>query len=273
MITGKILGNTYVRNSKAAEVSGYVPDMSADIFYEVLRLTDGQVLFLHDHLLRLQASISGSGIAYPGDSMIIENLALLVRENPFQNGNIRISLQGSGRKETDLHCYFVPYIYPDPQMYREGVSLHIYPHVRPNPGIKKWDDQFRKAVSAYLLTHEVYEVVLKNPQNQITEGSRSNIFFIDTRDYLITPPSRDVLRGITRKYVLEIASLEGLQILEKRMDLEALDNMDAVFISGTSPKVLPVKQIDEHSYGVDHPVLRMLMEKFEILVRQNLTRL
>jgi branched-chain amino acid aminotransferase len=273
MITGKILGNTYVRNNKAADVSGYLPDMSADIFYEVLRLMDGKILFLHDHLERLQASISGSGIAYPGNSMIIENLALLVRENPFQKGNIRISLQGSGGRDTDLQCYFIPYFYPDPDMYDKGVSLHIYPHVRPNPGIKKWDDQFRKAVSAYMLTHKVYEVVLKNPQNQITEGSRSNIFFIDGEDRLITPPSSDVLRGITRKYVLEIASMEGLQILEKRMAVEALKDMDAVFISGTSPKVLPVNQIDEYSYCADHRVLRMLMEKFEVLVQKNLTRL
>ena len=223
MITGKILGNKYVINGNAADVSGFMPDMSADIYYEVVRLIDGKVLFLPDHLERLQLSLSGSGIDYPGKLRIIENLALLVNENSFTKGNIRISLQRSNGSEAVLHCYFIPYIYPDPGMYREGVKLLIYPHVRPNPGIKKWDDRFRNAVSAFILEHKVYEVALKNLQNQITEGSRSNIFFIDRAGTLITPPDRDILKGITRKYVLDIAAKQGVQIEERTISADGLD--------------------------------------------------
>lgn len=273
MITGKILGNKYVINGNAVDVSGFVPDMSADIYYEVIRLIDGKVLFLNDHLDRLQHSISGSGIDYPGNHRIINNLALLVNENPFSEGNIRISLQRSNEDKTVLQCYFIPYFYPDSSMYEQGVKLLIYPHVRPNPRVKKWDDQFRNAVSKFILEHKVYEVALKNPQNQITEGSRSNIFFIDRTGRLITPPDRDVLKGITRKYVLEIAAKEGIQIEERKTATDAMDSMASAFISGTSPKVLPVKQIDDFYFDVDLPVLQNLMEKFELLVQKHLTML
>jgi branched-chain amino acid aminotransferase len=270
MITGKILGNRYVINNNAADVSGFVPDMSADIYYEVIRLIDGKVLFLNEHLDRLQHSISGSGIDYPGNHRIVNSLALLVNENSFSEGNIRISLQRSNGDKTVLQCYFIPYFYPDSSMYEQGVKLLIYPHVRPNPGVKKWDDQFRNSVSAFILENKVYEVALKNLQNKITEGSRSNIFFIDRTGRLITPPARDILKGITRKHILEIAVKEGFQIQENSITTDALDSMVSVFISGTSPKVLPVKQIGDSCFDVNHPVLRTLMEKFGLLMQANL---
>ncbi len=273
MITGKILGKKYVINGISADASGSIPDMSADTYYEVVRLIDGKLLFLHDHLARLQQSITGSGIAYPGNKRIIENLGLLIHENSFKKGNIRICLQNSNGTTPILLCYFIPYFYPDPGMYKKGVKLCIYPHVRPNPGIKKWDDLFRNSVSSYILTQKVYEAALLNPQNQITEGSRSNLFFLDRTGTLITTPEKDILPGITRKYVLEIAADEGILIEERTISTDALDSLVSVFISGTSPKVLPVKQIDDFFFDVGHPLLRRLMEKFDQLLDQNLSRI
>ena len=273
MITGKILGDKYVINGMSADASGKIPDMSADTYYEVIRLIDGKLLFLSDHLARLRLSLSGSGIEYPGNQRIIESLGLLIKENSFREGNIRICLQQTNRNEPVLQCYFIPYFYPDSSMYVKGVKLAIYSHMRPNPGIKKWDDRFRNSVSRYILEHKVYEVALKNQQNQITEGSRSNIFFIDRAGKLITTPNKDVLPGITRKYVMEIAARDGIQIEEKTISTNELASLVSVFISGTSPKVLPVKQIDDFFFDVNHPRLRLLMDQFELLIQLSLKSL
>lgn len=271
MITGKILGKTYVINGASADASGFVPDMSTNTYYEVLRLIDGKVLFLQDHLERLRRSLSGSSIPYPGDQQVIETMRLLVKENPFREGNIRICLQQSRGNRPLLQGYFVPYFYPDDKMYREGVKLATYPHQRPNPGIKKWDDLFRNSVAAYIMENGLYEAALVNSKQQITEGSRSNIFFIDREGCLISVPEKDLLPGITRKYVLEIARKKSVPIIEKTIALEDLKSLVSVFISGTSPKVLPVKQIDNQFFDVNHPSLRLLMEQFELLVRESLS--
>jgi branched-chain amino acid aminotransferase len=270
MITGKILGKRYVVNGISADVSGFVPDMSADIYYEVIRLIDGKLLFLPDHLERLRQSITGSGIAYPGNQLIIENLSLLVKDNPIEEGNIRVSLQQSNGNDPILQCYFIPYFYPNTDMYNKGVKLAVYPHIRPNPGIKKWDNQFRTTVSRYIQEHKIYEVVLLNQQNQITEGSRSNVFFIDQDGSLLTTPNKSILPGITRKYVLEIAAKEGIPVKEKTISIDSLDRNVSVFISGTSPKVLPVKQIDKVCFDVKHPMLRLLMDEFDHMVQLSL---
>lgn len=273
MIAGQVLGEKYILNGKATDVSGFTPDMSADIYYEVIRLMDGKFLFLGDHLERLQHSLSGSGIAYPGVQAITESLRLLQVNNSFTLGNIRICIQQRGHTEPSMLCYFVPYFYPEICMYKSGVQLATYPHIRPNPGIKKWDDRFRVSVNAFIREHGIYEAILMNDRKQVTEGSRSNLFFLDRENRLITAPARDVLPGITRKYVLKICNEEGVGILERSIHLSDLEQMSSCFISGTSPKILPVWKLDGFQFNVGHPLLHLLMERFETIIKENLTSL
>ena len=271
MITGKILGKTYVLNGVPLDVSGFNPDMSVDIYYEVIRLIDGQVLFLQDHLDRLKNSLAGTGILFPGRDTLLKNLSLLLKNNSFSQGNIRICLQPSTANNADLFCYFVPYFYPEANKYLEGVRLLTYPHIRPNPGIKKWDDRFRSSVGKFIREQGIYEAVLVNRKGEITEGSRSNLFFIDQKGRLVTVPDKFILPGITRKYVLAIAQQEGIPVIESSISLDSLGTLASAFISGTSPKVLPVKQLDNYSFEVSHPVLQMLMKRFEELILENLS--
>jgi len=271
MITGKILGKTYVINGVPLDVSGFKPDMSLDIYYEVVRLIEGKLLFLHDHLDRLKNSLAGSALEFPGGDTILKNLSLLLENNSYSQGNIRICLQPSTDNNSDLLCYFVPYFYPEASNYLEGVRLLSYPHIRPNPGIKKWDDGFRSSVGKFIRDQGIYEAVLLNRKGQITEGSRSNLSFIDQQGSLVTVPDKQILPGITRKYVLKIAQQEGIPVIEKSIALDSLDAFTSAFISGTSPKVLPVKTLDKYSFEVSHPVLQELMKKFEELIMKNLS--
>jgi len=273
MITGKALGEKYIVNGKTADVSGFIPDMSADIYYEVVRMIDGKFLFLPDHLNRLKNSLLGTGLQFPGSESITTNLKLLKENNPFSEGNIRICLQKTGENTLNNLCYFVPYFYPEIYMYKSGVKLVTYPHVRPNPGIKKWDNRFRVSVNEYIREYGVYEALLMNESQHITEGSRSNVFFIDQNNNLITTPEKDILPGITRKYVLNICRENGIHVVDRPVQLGELSSLVSCFISGTSPKVLPVWQVDGIQFRVDHPVLQLLMEEFDTLIDTNLTDL
>jgi len=273
MITGKILGKTYIVNGISANVSEFNPEIPTDIYYEVVRLIDGKVLFLEDHLSRLRDSIAGTDFQFPGFERITESLRLLLLNNDFKIGNIRICLQKDKKNQSLLLCYYVPYFYPESCVYLSGVQLVTYPHIRPNPGIKKWDNEFRVSVNQYIRDHGVYEALLLNDQKQVTEGSRSNLFFIDQNQQLITPPIKDILPGITRKYVFRICHQKGLNVVERSILLNELDQMESCFITGTSPKILPVWQIDGTQFKVDHPLLRMLMVELGTIIDQNLTSL
>jgi branched-chain amino acid aminotransferase len=270
MTTGKILGRTYAINGKPADAADFKPDLSADVYYEVVRLQSGKILFMDDHLERFNHTISESGLDYPGDHVVYENLRTLLLNNDLAVGNIRICLQKKEGETPELYCYFVPYIYPEKRMYLSGVQLVTYSHERPNPGIKKWDNSFRVSVQQHIRNHGVYEAILINGKGEITEGSRSNVFFIDPSDRLITPPLKEVLPGITRKYVLRICREQDVEVMERPVSKNELDKLVSCFISGTSPKILPVRQLDGYQFRVDHPLLKQIMERFDIILKENL---
>jgi branched-chain amino acid aminotransferase len=90
---------------------------------------------------------------------------------------------------------------------------------------------------------------------------------------LITPPVEEILPGITRKYVLQICQEEQIEVREEPILLKELDRMDSCFISGTSPKVLPVWQLDGFQFNTDHRLLQLIMERFEAMTKENLVSL
>lgn len=270
MTTKQIIGEKYILNGLAAGISAYQPDMLAAIYYEVVRIIGGKFLFLDDHLERLRCSVKNANLNFPGKSKILESLKLLLAENAFKDGNIRICLKASSSATPDLLCFFTPWFYPDKSTYQSGVQLVSYKHERSNPGIKKWDEKFRNDVRAMIRDHGVYEAVLLNENNEITEGSRSNVFFLDASNRLITPPEKHILPGITRNYVLQICRNEGIDVEERPISLKELFTLEGCFISGTSPKVLPVWQIDNYSFRADHPILITIMNKFETILYENL---
>ena len=270
MIKPGLLGETYIADGSPAPVSDFIPDMSAEIYYEVIRMIGGKLLFLEDHLARLEHSLSGSGIPFPGKNRIRESLLLLKRNNAFSEGNIRICIQQTVAGSHHLYCYFVPYLYPEICMYKSGVQVMTFPHVRPNPGIKKWDDRFRTSVSRFISENGIYEAILLNHRNEVTEGSRSNVFFITSRNQLVSAPEEDILPGITRRYILEICRAERIEVIHRPVRLEELHRFEACFISGTSPKVLPVWKLDGVEFEVGQSTLQNLMDRFEGVIRENL---
>ena len=269
----KVLGKKIIIDRDAADVPDFQPDMSGDTYYEVVRLIDRRFLFLQDHLDRLKHSLSGSGIKYPGDNTIRYSLKLLLQYNDLASGNIRICIREKPGGKVHTSCYFISFFYPESSMYSEGVKLLTFPHVRPNPGIKKWDEQFRNSVNNFIRDHDIYEAILMNGKKQVTEGSRSNIFFFDRNDRLVTAPGHAVLPGITRKYVLQICREENIEVVERMVLLEELRGMTACFISGTSPKILPVKRLDGFVFNARYSYLPLLMERFESIMMDNLEQL
>ena len=269
MTKGPIEGIKYLHNGQVTDVAGFNPDTGAAMYYEVIRLIGGRFLFLDDHLGRLKKSLADSETAYPGDEFVLESLGNLVRENPIRDGNIRICVQLKDGL-SQLLCYFIPYHYPEAQDYVKGVKLITYPHERPRPGIKLWDDRFRTDVKRTISERGVYEALLVNRRNEITEGSRSNIFFVKHDGTLLTSPQDQVLPGITRKYLIQCAIDAGIKLEESVLELQYALDLPACFISGTSPKVLPVRQIDNHFFKADHPIIQLLMHKFEDMIEVNL---
>jgi branched-chain amino acid aminotransferase len=94
------------------------------------------------------------------------------------------------------------------------------------------------------------EAIVLNQDGHVSEGSAENLFIV--RDgVLITPPSTDnILEGITRGVILQLAQAElGIPTLERSIDRSELYLSDECFLCGTGGEILPVTQIDRRLIG------------------------
>ena len=87
------------------------------------------------------------------------------------------------------------------------------------------------------------EIILTDENGFITEAPTSNVFLVNNDGDLLTAPEKDVLYGITRKSILDIAKNEGIKIKVERIPLLELENAKEVFITSSSHLVCPVIKI------------------------------
>ena len=106
-----------------------------------------------------------------------------------------------------------------------------------------------------------YEAILVNENNLITEGSRSNIFFLKGEN-LVTAPDNVILNGITRKNILDICAENGIEVRFECVNAARIKEYDAVFMTGTSPMVLPFCCIDNESFDVKLPLIGRLRDLY-----------
>jgi len=266
-----IRGSTIILNGKPVEASVYNLNTFAASIYEVIRVINGKFIFLEDHLRRLEISCFKSGIACPAKETLNNQLELLVRYQLIKEGNVKLILDNSG-EQVQTACFFIPHFYPSESDYKNGVRTNTYKFERPNPNVKKWNEAFRKNVNHFIHSKKIYEAILLNNDNIITEGSRSNLFFIDKEERIITAPESIILPGITRSYVQQICKKEQIDFIEKEILLEEISTYPASFISGTSPKILPVKNIDEIKFNIHSGPLKVLMSAYEKLISDQLNK-
>jgi branched-chain amino acid aminotransferase len=97
--------------------------------------------------------------------------------------------------------------------------------------------------------------------NLITEGSRSNIFFVKN-DKLITAPDNLILNGITRKYVIAICKENKIDVNYECVKADDIKSYDAAFMTGTSPMVLPFSCINDVSFSVKLSLIEKLRKLY-----------
>jgi branched-chain amino acid aminotransferase len=239
---------------------------SGTIIYEVIRIFNGTALFVEDHIERLQHSVLLSGFAYNVSVPVLHYLLRnLIRKNNISVGNVKIVLRFDQHNQTVLYTFLIPHAYPDDSMYLQGVKTDFFRAARKDPNIKKLHPDIATRVSEFIKTENLYDALLVTEGDQITEGSKTNIFFIkDSTVY--TAPGDTVLRGITREKVIYLCNNLNIKLLEKPIEIKRLAEFDASFFTGTSPKVLPINAISNLNYQVENAVMRSIMKAYDDLI-------
>jgi branched-chain amino acid aminotransferase len=245
-------------------VSSLFQPSEGQMFYEVVRITSDIPLFWEDHMARLEASISGR-IPIP-PSLYAESIALIAA-NSIPDANLRIVLT-SGRHVVPLTKSY----YPSQESRQIGVPTGILAWERVNPNAKIILSDYKAAVAGRFAQPgpfgRCFELLLADRSGCLTEGSRSNLFFIRQNQVLSAPDNR-ILLGITRKYVRQAIETAGLSYCEEMLTLEAIrgGGCDAAFLTGSPIDVLPIRAIEDIELASGtHPGMRRLMAAYQTIV-------
>ncbi|MEB3306727.1 MAG: branched-chain amino acid transaminase [Cyanobacteriota bacterium] len=105
------------------------------------------------------------------------------------------------------------------------------------------------------------EALLMNSRGKVSEASGMNLFIV-REGVLITPGvDQDILEGITRASVMELARELGIPVVERPVDKSELFVADEVFLSGTAAKVTPVRRVESTDLSSHRPVMSRIRER------------
>lgn len=239
-------------------------------FYEVIRLINGVPLFYNDHFARLEGSMNKSNYQLNITKQELkEQIQKVSALNKLSDCNIKVIVLQHGEEQV-IMAFVNKFYYPSRIEYNNGVDCCTVRLKRNNPNIKMIHMDYKEEIKRVTAEKNVFEVLLVDDNGKITEGGKSNTFFVK-EDKIYTAPEEYILKGITRQYVLDACRKLGYEIVETLVGIDAISSFDAVFITGTSINVLPVKTIDDYKLDSAHnTTVQHVMEGYNSLVKQGL---
>jgi branched-chain amino acid aminotransferase len=226
--------------------------------FDYLRTQGGKPLLMERYLQRFRHSAEAMRLTlHLPDAALSEIILELLHKNGFAESGVRMLLTGGYSADgfTPAEPNLIIRIEashkaPD-SLYSQGAVLVTDEYLREWPEVKHTNyinairnqPRVLAAGAAELLYHW---------QGQVTECSRSN-FFIARGGMLITPPTQQVLAGITRGRVLELAREAGIALEERPLKLADVWQADEAFITATTKRVMPIIKIDHHTIGTGQP--------------------
>ena len=245
---------------KGQKVNGTVPlkKCSAEEIgiFETLRVYDGRIFRLEEHLLRLRESAKTSGFLQPLDGRHLrKELEMAIAAFGKKDAFLRLTLIGD-----EMFVMMGERKHPE-ALYKKGVELRTSP-VRRSLSNAAFPEAkttgYQNAVMASLepKTGEIYEWIFLDRNDYVTEVRVGNLFMIKASRksskktfQLLTPPLVGILNGVTRRFVIECARCCRMPVAETPLTRHDVFNADEVFLTNTSWEILPVRTLDGRPIG------------------------
>ncbi len=255
-----------------------------DGVFEGIRAYNGRVFRLDGHLDRLYDSAKAIDLKVPLSKeemkkAIIETL----KKNGLKDAYIRpIVTRGDGDLGLDPRKCPVPNVFIITQewgamygsLYEKGLT-GVTVGIRRNapealpPNIKSMNYLNNILAKIEANAKGGDEAIMIDVHGNVSEGSGDNIFVVKNGK-IITPPTLNNLRGITRAAAIELAVKDGIPVAEINMGLFDIYTADEVFVTGTAAEIAPMTKVDGRIIGDGKPgqITRKLMGEFKELTKK-----
>ena len=233
-----------------------------DGVYEVAAVLNGTLLDADRHLVRLARSLTAIGIANTQPAAIwLDVMQQLATQNGVDEGLVYLQVtRGVAERDFPFPANTTPtmFAYARPKLLRAdpnaaGVRLLSVPDMR-------WTRCDIKSTSmlAQVLAKQsaraggAFEAMM-HEDGLVTEGGSSNLWIVNDGVVHTRPLSNDILAGITRDVVLELAQAAGVPVQERAFTVSQAKAAAECFMSSATSFILPVTTIDEHSVSGGMP--------------------
>ncbi len=243
--------------------------------FDALRTYNQRPFHLDQHLNRLYRSAELIELQIPWSRQQIRDIVHeLISRNTYKNASIRLLVTGGETEDSilpvgkpTLAVLITPLGERDMQRFARGYKVITTSLQRVAPQAKT--TSYLAAIRALkdASRRGADDALFVNEQGHVLEGTRSN-FFVFRGNTLVTPRA-EILMGITRNVVLELAQ-GRFPIEERPILLEELPQVDEAFMTGSSREIMPVVQIDDLVIGNGRPGKRTyeLEQKFIEMVER-----
>jgi len=244
--------------------------------FDFLRTYNKKPFGLGDHSERLFRSAKSLGITIlktKKEIGQIVNEGIEKNQKAVSDFNIRLVITGGVGKDSlslgksSLIIIFAKAIDYPQKYYQQGVKVITFKNTRTIPQAKSLDYQTAIIALQKAKKEKAVEAIYVSDKSKILEGTTSN-FFAVIDDRLVTPKD-NILLGITRKVIIDLAKKLKIRIFEKDIHSSQIKMFSEAFITASNKEIMPVVKIDEMVVGNGRvgKITKQLMKEFWKITR------
>jgi branched-chain amino acid aminotransferase len=261
------LNNVFVTEEEAKLHNSDLSMQRGYAVFDFFRTVNTKPLFEEDHLNRFFHSANDMHLSVTKSREELKQIIdALIEQSQLKEAGIRLMLTGGYAADTyhlaepNLLITCKPVKTSTQELFEKGSSAITYNHQRELPHIKSIN--YLMAVWLQpLLKEKGSDDVLYHHNGIVTEFPRANVFAVI--NHVLVTPASNILRGITRKYVLEQAG-SFIKTEERDIKVEELYHASEIFLTSTTKRVIPVLRLNDVivAKGTPGPVASALWEMF-----------
>ena len=249
--------------------------------FEGIRIYNGKVFKLNEHIDRLFKSANILDLKIPySNKKILDKTIEITKKQKISNGYIRpVVWRGSemmaiSAKKASTNIAIAAWSWPSyfsPDRLLKGIKLTLSEWARPSPKSAPTDS---KAAGLYMICslskHQAEskgfdDALMLDYRGFIAEATGANIFFVKNGN-LYTPLADCFLNGITRQTVIQILKNKGIEVVERHILPNEMEDFEQCWLTGTAAEVTPVGKVEQYNFEVG-ALSREVSKEYENLVR------
>ncbi|MFZ5892595.1 MAG: aminotransferase class IV [Myxococcota bacterium] len=240
-----------------------------DSVFEALRTYAGKPFGLGEHMARLMRSARLVGITPPLSQEAFEReVARGIELAGLPECYVRVLLTRGRADKLGLSTalaggplrviFVLPLELPSASKYETGIAAVTYRTQRLADGTSAAGAKLGNYLVSVLAIEQARsagaeEAVMVDHRGKVLEGATSNLFLVSNGRLMTPPLSEDILAGITRHHVIELAKELGLAVEERTISSEELAAGDELFLSSSIRELLPIVKLDGATIGSGRP--------------------